>query len=135
MDIKAFDLWVRKIIHNRKIDYIRKRKRIWEKETVFEYEEKGWLDSYFIMEVCVNGIAVDIQDGELYQCVLALSESRKQIVLLYYYAGYGDESIGQILTMPKSTVGYNRNRALCELKNRLGGNYAYTGDNRRGNAG
>ena len=134
MDIIAFDYWVRKVAYNKKLDYLKKRNRIWHRELSLDYKEEGWTDEYFVSKINVGNIQIEIHDGELYQGIKSLNGKRRDITLLYYFAGYTDDGIGQLMDTPKSSVNFNRHRALDNLKQYLEvERYAYAGNDKQCN--
>lgn len=63
----------------------------------------------------VNNMELPICNAELADLLLQLSPQQRDILLLYYIAGYGDAEIAQLLKRCKSAVNANRNRALKQL--------------------
>ena len=119
MDIIRFDRWVKCICRNKMYSYYRSMNRYYQRHTSIELMDEGWHDRYFIRQVTVDGFPVEICDGELYESICKLSDHRKSIVMLYYFAGYTDAETGNILKTPLSTVHYNRMCSLAEMRKEL----------------
>ncbi|PQD42677.1 RNA polymerase sigma factor, partial [Enterococcus faecalis] len=45
-----------------------------------------------------------------------LSEIRRKVILLYYFAGFNNTEIGKILNMSTSGIWYQRKKAVEQLK-------------------
>jgi RNA polymerase sigma factor (sigma-70 family) len=48
-----------------------------------------------------------------------LDKQDRQIILFYYWWGYRDTEIGEILSLSQQVVNYRRNRALREIKHKI----------------
>jgi len=52
----------------------------------------------------------------LWECLTQLDKQDQQIILLYYWWGYRDTEIGEILGLSQQVINYRRNRALKQIK-------------------
>ncbi|WP_142428806.1 sigma factor-like helix-turn-helix DNA-binding protein [Enterococcus faecalis] len=72
-------------------------------------------DVYFLF-----GMEILISDQKLSAAIDQLSDTRKKIVLLYYFAGFNDTEIGKIFNMSTSGIWYQRTKAVEQLKMEYG---------------
>ncbi|HCD3142767.1 TPA: sigma-70 family RNA polymerase sigma factor, partial [Enterococcus faecium] len=68
-------------------------------------------DVYFLF-----GMEILISDQKLSAAIDHLSEIRRKVILLYYFAGFNDTEIGKILNMSTSGIWYQRKKAVEQLK-------------------
>ena len=114
-----FDAYCKKVLRN-EITSIRKR------NTNIKYNEEPLTDStegkysqthfdeqdvYFLF-----GMEILISDQKLSTAIDHLSEIRRKIILLYYFAGFNNTEIGKILNMSTSGIWYQRKKAVEQLK-------------------
>lgn len=52
----------------------------------------------------------------LWECLTQLDKQDQQIILLYYWWGYRDTEIGEILGLSQQVINYRRKRALKQIK-------------------
>lgn len=52
----------------------------------------------------------------LWEYLNQLDKQDQQIILLYYWWGYRDTEIGEILGLSQQVINYRRNRALKQIK-------------------
>jgi RNA polymerase sigma factor (sigma-70 family) len=52
----------------------------------------------------------------IWECLNQLDKQDQQIILLYYWWGYRDTEIGEILGLSQQVINYRRNRALKQIK-------------------
>jgi RNA polymerase sigma factor (sigma-70 family) len=55
----------------------------------------------------------------IWECLNQLDKQDQQIILLYYWWGYRDTEIGEILGLSQQVVNYRRNRALKQIKHKI----------------
>ena len=114
-----FDAYCKKVLRN-EITSIRKR------NTNIKYNEEPLTDStegkysqthfdeqdvYFLF-----GMEILISDQKLSTAIDHLSEIRRKVILLYYFAGYNNTEIAKILNMSTSGIWYQRKKAVEQLK-------------------
>ncbi|MDU5853017.1 MAG: sigma factor-like helix-turn-helix DNA-binding protein [Enterococcus faecalis] len=68
-------------------------------------------DVYFLF-----GMEILISDQKLSTAIDHLSEIRRKVILLYYFAGFNNTEIGKILNMSTSGIWYQRKKAVEQLK-------------------
>ena len=66
--------------------------------------------------ISLENINVVIEDEVLYQALLMIPEERLEIILLSYFGDLTDKEISKVIMMPKSSVQYNRNAGLRQIK-------------------
>ena len=113
------DAYCKKVLRN-EITSIRKR------NTNIKYNEEPLTDStegkysqthfdeqdvYFLF-----GMEILISDQKLSTAIDHLSEIRRKVILLYYFAGFNNTEIGKILNMSTSGIWYQRKKAVEQLK-------------------
>ena len=64
----------------------------------------------------VSGFDVEVRSDLLVDALGQLSKHKRELVLLYYFMDMKDREIGALLGYPKSTVQYQRTRAVETLK-------------------
>lgn len=85
------------------------------------YYELYITDRYFVelTPFSVNGETVYIEDKQLAQAIMSLSEHRREIVLLYFFCGYTNKKAGQKYEVCRSTANYRKTAALKQLRAEL----------------
>ncbi len=82
------------------------------------------MDEYFILQdkptaFAVNGQMVVVDSEKLAKALLCLSELRREIILMRYYLQLRDKQIGALLGKPRTTVNYQKNAALKQLRTEM----------------
>ena len=67
----------------------------------------------------VLGMELLVSNLILADAIRQLNEVKRKIVLLYYFAGFNDREIGEVMGMSVGGVWYQRRKAEDELKDRL----------------
>ena len=75
------------------------------------------------IEDYVNLLAQPGESSGLKEAILAMPETYKTSVYLYYYEGYSTKEIAQMLKKPNETVKTWLKRARAQLKEQLGDDY------------
>lgn len=78
-------------------------------------------DQYNILasKICLPNISVYIENESLYHYLLLLPKKKLEIILLSYFGEMTDNEIGKMMSIAKSTVQYNRIKALGFLKDNM----------------
>lgn len=107
-------------------DLGRKRKRETSLDYIIEqkYCEPHCTDEYFIKldiptDFIVQGQIVTVDDKRLAKALFFLSEQQREIILLYYFLHYKDYQLAALLECPRSTVQYQRQAALNQLRKEM----------------
>ena len=111
-------------------NYYRERKHRTQREISFEYLQENTsfaphsVDEYFVLQdkstaFAVNGQTVIIDSEKLAKALLCLSERRREIILMRYYLQLRDKQIGALLGKPRTTVNYQKNAALKQLRTEM----------------
>jgi RNA polymerase sigma-70 factor (ECF subfamily) len=111
----SFGAWLKKIVQNRSLDYLRKNSNI-----VFEDMEFH----YGIEDTCVEISHEEDRDprmNKIMDIIKRLPEKYKNILSLYLFEGYDHEEIGEILSIPSSTSRSNFSRAKSKIINEFEG--------------
>lgn len=64
----------------------------------------------------VAGLKLRVEDLYLADALNELEDRRKMILLLFYFAGFNDREISELLNTSLSTVWYQRKKAEVDLK-------------------
>jgi RNA polymerase sigma-70 factor (ECF subfamily) len=103
----SFGAWLKKIVTNRSLDFISKKRMISYKDIEsFNDVEDTTVQHIEEPDTCVNTIMDRIR---------LLPEKYRNILSLYLFEGYDHEEIGQILSIPSSTSRSNFSRAKQRL--------------------
>ena len=88
----------------------------WEKNTQAASDAFSWFTNDCITsKFHVYNMEIPICNAELADSLLRLSPQQRDILLLYYIAGYRDAEIAQLLKRCESAINARRNRALKQL--------------------
>jgi len=69
----------------------------------------------------VSGHTVIVNDDLIAEALRSLPDSKRDIILLYYFLGISDRGIGRMLNLKRSTIQYQRTYALRELRKSIWG--------------
>ncbi|OTN94526.1 RNA polymerase sigma factor [Enterococcus faecium] len=118
-----FDAYCKKVLRNEAKSTRKRNARIKENEESLndvnesKYPQTNFdeQDVYFLF-----GMEILISDQKLSASIDQLSDVKRKVVLLYYFAGFNDTEIGKILNMSTSGIWYQRMKAIEQLKMRYG---------------
>ena len=124
---RRFHAFCKAVLHNETCNYYRERKRKVQREISFEYVQENTsfapysMDEYFVLQdkptaFAVNEQTVIIDNEKLATALLCLSEQQREIVLMRYYLQLRDKQIAALLGKPRTTVNYQKNAALKQLR-------------------
>ena len=124
---RRFHAFCKTVLHNEACDYYRERTRKIQHEISFEYLQENTpfaphsTDEYFVLQdkptdFTANGQIVTIDSEKLAKALLCLSERRREIILMRYYLQLRDKQIAALLGKPRTTVNYQKNAALKQLR-------------------
>ena len=106
----SFGAWLKKIVQNRSLDFLRKRNRI-----IFEdIESFGLIEDPGDESIIANGEAVS-RVHKLMKIIKHLPEKCREILSLYLFEGYDHEEIAEILSISGSTSRSQFSRAKRRL--------------------
>ena len=123
----AFNAFCKVVLCHEAINAWRDLKRKEEREISLDYLmseryfEPSAMDSYFEKQdkptvFFVLGKEVIVDDEQLAMALSRLPELRREVLLLYYFVGYRDETIGKLYGRCRSTINSRRNVALKQLR-------------------
>ena len=120
---ELFDIYCRKVLKNKQIDYYRTEasRKKWEASfdgASEEVENPQALDDYFVKKLRVDGYEMEIKDDDLWEHLINLRPQELHIILSYAL-GCSDYQISEELDMPRRTVSAKRNRILELLRKEL----------------
>ena len=124
---RRFHAFCKAVLHNEACNYYRERKRRTQREISFEYLQENTsfalhsTDKYFVLQdkptaFEVNGQTVIVDSEKLAKALLCLSEGWREIILMRYFLQLRDKQIGALLGKPRTTVNYQKNAALKQLR-------------------
>ena len=124
---RRFHAFCKAVLHNEACNYYRERKRRTQREISFEYLQENTsfaphsTDKYFVLQdkptaFEVNGQMVIVDSEKLAKALLCLSESWREIIFMRYYLQLRDWQIAALLGKPRTTVNYQKNTALKQLR-------------------
>ena len=127
---RQFHAFCKTVLHNEACDCYREKKRKVQHEISLDYLQENTsfeirsVDEYFILQdkptaFAVNGQTIIIDSERLAKALLRLSEKRREIILMYYYLRLRDRRIAEILGQPRTTVNYQKNAALKQLRREM----------------
>ncbi|HFR4293294.1 TPA: RNA polymerase sigma factor [Enterococcus faecium] len=114
-----FDAYCKKVLRNEAKSIRKRNTRIKDNEEPLndvnggKYPQTNFdeQDVYFLF-----GMEILISDQKLSAAIDQLSDIRRKIILLYYFADFNDAEIGRILNMSTSGIWYQRTKAVEQLK-------------------
>ena len=127
---RRFHAFCKAVLHNEVCNYYRERKRRTQHEISFEYLQENTsfaphsMDEYFVLQYkptnfVVNGQTVIVDSEKLAKALLCLSEGWREIILMRYYLQLRDRQIAALLGKPCTTVNYQKNAALKQLRTEM----------------
>lgn len=127
---RRFHAFCKAVLHNEACNYYRERKRKAKHEISYEYLQENTsfaphsMDEYFILQdnptlFVVNGQTVIVDSEKLAKALLCLSERWREIILMRYYLQLRDKQIAALLVKPRTTVNYQKNAALKQLRTEM----------------
>lgn len=127
---RRFHAFCKAVLHNEACNYYRERKRKVQREISFEYLHENTsfaprsMDEYFVLQdkptdFTANGQIVTVDSEKLAKALLCLSEGWQEIILMRYYLQLRDKQIAALLGKPRTTVNYQKNAALKQLRTEM----------------
>ena len=122
-----FDSYCRKVLREEARDYMRNLARQNAHEvSLSELSEEQMARLYVLDEYpselfhfAVEGYDIAVKNEKLAEALTALSDDKRDIVLLAYFLDMTDQEISDKLNVVRSTVQYRRASSLKEMKERL----------------
>ena len=127
---RRFHAFCKTVLHNEACNYYRERKRKAKHEISLEHLQENTsfaphsMDKYFVLQdkptaFEVNGKTVIVDNEKLAKALLCLSERRREIILMRFYLQLRDKQIAALLGKPRTTVNYQKNAALKQLRTEM----------------
>ena len=116
-----FDAYCKTVLNNEAKNIRKQNARIRKKEKSLDYLNHSELpfsycESSERNNYSVLGIEIFVSNLQLSDAIDSLSTIKKQIILLYYFAGFNHQEIAKILNMSTSGIWYQRTRAVEQLR-------------------
>lgn len=120
----AFDRFCKKVMKNETKDFYSEINSRQEHEVLYSEMTEQELNGLYSYDTyssdydvfTVLDFDIIIRDPMLAKALSALSDKKRNIILLHFYVGYTDKEIGEILSLMRATVQYNRNSGLNFLR-------------------
>ena len=120
----AFDRFCKKIMKNETKDFYSEMNKRREHEVLYSEMTERELNGLYSYDTyssdydvfTVLDFDIIIRDAALAKALSALSDKKRNIILLSFYAGYTDREIGEILSLMRATVQYNRKSGIKFLR-------------------
>lgn len=122
-----FDSFCRKVLREEARDYI--KHIAWQNDhevSLSELSEEQKMQLYGVDEYPseqfhfqVQGFGITVKDEKLADALAALSDEKRDIVLLAYIMGMTDKEIAEVMNIVRRTVQYKRTSSLKEMKHRM----------------
>lgn len=124
---ETFDPFCKAVIRNESANAHNEMNAMSEKEINFSALSPSDLQSFQTEDVyrtyCrkyqVRENVISVYDPTLGEILQHVSPQRREIIFLYYFLGFNDSEIGQLLHINRRTVDYRRNAALQQLRELL----------------
>ena len=106
----SFGAWLKKIVHNRSIDYLKKSSR-------YTFEDISMLEGAkaVLQDDFLNDEAPDVRLKRVMTAIRELPSKWREIISLYFFEGYDHDEIGEILSISPSTSRSNISRARQKI--------------------
>ncbi|MBP2833716.1 RNA polymerase sigma factor [Aquimarina sp. U1-2] len=88
----SFEGWVRRIMVNESISFLRKQKQIIFTEELLSYEEEPW-----------DAIHIELEVAQIQELIDSLPQGYKMVFILYAVEGYKHNEIAQTLKISENT--------------------------------
>ena len=126
----AFDSFCKKVLRNDARNYYGEMKRLRDREASFselseqKLRQLSTTDRYFEAEqiFTVSDRDIIVNDENIAEALRSLPEDKRYIILLHYFLDFSDVEIGKKLNLIRSTVQYQRTKAVQELRRIMEGN-------------
>lgn len=114
-----FDAYCKKVLKNEAKNIRKRNSRISKNEESFNHSNESKyphteFEDYSIY--LLFGLEILVSDQKLSYAIDNLSEIKRQVVLLYYFVGFNDGEIAQILDRSIGGIWYQRTKAIEQLK-------------------
>ncbi len=88
----SFEGWIRRIMVNESISFLRKEKQIFFTEEIIQYKEESW-----------NNINTKLEVEQIQELIDSLPEGYKMVFVLYAVEGYKHSEIAKMLEISENT--------------------------------
>lgn len=112
----AFGSWLKKIVQNRSIDYLKKNNNMVSSDLECYHDLKD-----HSAETIESEEENKTKAGKVREIINHLPERYRKIISLYLYEGYDHEEISEILSIPSSTSRSQFSRAKLKIINEFTG--------------
>jgi RNA polymerase sigma-70 factor (ECF subfamily) len=115
----SFGAWLKKIVINQSIDFIRK-----ERNVIFEDIDSFWKEDHYPIDDSTKVNETEIKVDEVKDAIKRLPDGCRIIITLYLLEGYNHQEIGELLSISPVTAGSQFSQAKHMLVRELSGNLA-----------
>ena len=119
-----FDRFCQKVLHDEKVDYIRKQEHLKQHEITFDEVPGKELYKLLVFDeyeaehehFSLYGYDIAVKDTLLAEALKELSDRKRNVILLSYFMEMSDAAIARKMNLVRSTVHEHRTRSLELLK-------------------
>lgn len=119
--VKAFKVFIKKVVHNTAVDYVRKIKSAKYKEVYFSelvdrevslstYDKDAFFASNSVNEILINNIDLKI--------LKKINNREKEILMLFYVEKLSIKEIAKKLNTTENSIKSTKSRCLRKLKSK-----------------
>ncbi|MGM0166485.1 hypothetical protein IGI39_001445 [Enterococcus sp. AZ135] len=122
--IQIFDSFCKTVIRNEARNIKKQYARLRKRQISLTEIPKSVISSFQVTDTSVEnseifvafGMELLVSNLVLAEAINQLSEARRKIILLYYFAGFNDREIADVIGMSIGAIWYQRKKAEEELK-------------------
>lgn len=125
--VQIFDSFCKTVIRNEARNIKKQYARLRERQVSLTELPESALTSFQAKNTSIEnsevflalGMELLVENLDVAEAIHQLSEPKRKIILLYYFAGFNDREIGEVIGMSVGGVWYQRRKAEEELKKYL----------------
>lgn len=125
--VQMFDSFCKTVVRNEARNMKKQYARLGERQISITNLSESVLSSFKVSDFSLEnsevflalGMKLLVKNLDVAESIHQLSETKRKIILLYYFAGFNDREIGEVINMSVGGVWYQRRKAEEELKEQL----------------
>ena len=122
--VQIFDSFCKTVIRNEARNIKKQYARLRERQVSLTELPESALTSFQAKNTSIEnsevflalGMELLVENLDVAEAIHQLSEPKRKIILLYYFAGFNDREIGEVIGMSVGGVWYQRRKAEEELR-------------------
>lgn len=124
-----FDSFCKKVLKGEASNYRKELARRFQYEVTFSELSEMELNQLYVMDEYstdyhlfkVMGYDVEVKNALIGEALEALSEKKRNIILLSYFMDMSDEAIGELMNLVRTTIHRHRTSSLQQIKKHMEG--------------